>query len=113
MTRSNIKLLTSWITGHCKLNKHLAYMKLSNNPKCQFCNEHDETPTHFIKDCLYLEKNRYNFLLLNNKGDEDFYKKSLSKWEFRKKNLTIEKISLIMYLYKKLELRLTNDDALP
>ena len=62
ISRSNLRLVIGTITGHCKLNKHLHRMKLSNSPLCRHCNEADETPEHFLTSCPALAHRRQKFL---------------------------------------------------
>ncbi|XP_014285541.1 uncharacterized protein [Halyomorpha halys] len=39
------------ITGHCRLNKHMFNLKLTESPLCRFCNADDETAYHIICWC--------------------------------------------------------------
>ena len=50
LQRGELKLLTSFITGHGRFKKHLHTMKVICNPKCKFC-EKDETAKHIMCEC--------------------------------------------------------------
>ncbi|XP_048484155.1 uncharacterized protein LOC105391530 [Plutella xylostella] len=51
LTRNQIRVLTRTLSGHCRLNRHLHKMGLSDTPICRFCNEEDETPMHILCEC--------------------------------------------------------------
>ena len=50
LSRCNIKRLTSVLTGHCTLNKHLYTIGLHHSPICDKCGEL-ETALHFLCCC--------------------------------------------------------------
>ena len=109
--RNQIKLIVSWISGHCRLNKHLTRMKIRNNPVCRFCEENEETPEHIIKWCGYFEEKRYEFnqFLIKEMGEPILLKHTLERWEFRKNELTQDKMDLILFLHEQIKERLNND----
>ena len=39
------------ITGHAELNKHLHTMSLSNTAACPYCDNEEDTVSHFIGQC--------------------------------------------------------------
>ena len=43
-----IRILAGFLTGQCRLNKHLSRMKIKTNDLCEFCLEEEET-----RDILY------------------------------------------------------------
>lgn len=49
--REDIKTLTEYLTGHCKLRYHLRKMGLSETSDCRFCEKEDETSEHILCDC--------------------------------------------------------------
>ena len=49
-SRQDLRLIIGVITGHCKLNKHLHRMGLTQTATCRLCNDDDETPLHFLTD---------------------------------------------------------------
>lgn len=62
LNRSNIRILIRALTGHCKLNKHLSRMGLSENPYCRFCADDEETPLHILCECDALVNTRSRVL---------------------------------------------------
>jgi len=54
ITRKRLRLITGILTSHCKLNKHLFRMKLSNTPLCRACNQEDENMEQILCDCSTL-----------------------------------------------------------
>jgi ribonuclease HI len=59
ISKSNIRLICSVLTGHCKLNLHLSRMKLVSNPLCSKCQESNESALHFVCDCPFYSRLRY------------------------------------------------------
>jgi hypothetical protein len=51
LSRNQLRLVLSLITGHCKLNSHLHKMGLHPEPKCERCHLEAETAEHFICRC--------------------------------------------------------------
>lgn len=54
LPRSKIRALTAFLTGHCRLNKHLKVMGLQEGMECRFCKTGEETPLHILLDCMAL-----------------------------------------------------------
>ena len=50
LSRKNLSRLTSILTGHCLLNKHLHTIRLSNSPLCDKCGD-VESAEHFLCKC--------------------------------------------------------------
>ena len=50
LSRRNIKRLTSILTGHCYLNKHMYTIGLTNSPRCANCGD-IESAEHFLCKC--------------------------------------------------------------
>ena len=57
-----MRILTAFLTGHCKLGKHLTTMGLQEDSKCRFCKIGDETPTHLLINCYALMQSRHRAL---------------------------------------------------
>uniref|UniRef100_A0A8D8USJ1 Reverse transcriptase zinc-binding domain-containing protein n=2 Tax=Cacopsylla melanoneura TaxID=428564 RepID=A0A8D8USJ1_9HEMI len=52
LNRRNTRLVTSLITGHCGLRKHLQTMGFhQDHIVCRLCGECEETATHVILEC--------------------------------------------------------------
>lgn len=51
LSKTNICMMTRALTGHCKLNKHMANLGLSLTKLCRFCHEEEETPQHILCGC--------------------------------------------------------------
>ena len=60
-SRKELRSMIGLITGHCKLNKHLHRMRLSEDSSCRRCNEEEETPIHLFTNCPALEATRRTF----------------------------------------------------
>ena len=56
--RVDLKIITGYLTGHCKLRYHLKKIGLSNTPICRFCEMDDETPEHILCECPTLCRRR-------------------------------------------------------
>ena len=56
--RNDIRILTGYFTGHCKLRYHLNKMGLSDTSLCRFCEMENETPEHILCECPKLGKRR-------------------------------------------------------
>jgi len=39
------------ITGHCRLNSHLAKLRVRDDPDCDLCGNGAETPIHLLCEC--------------------------------------------------------------
>jgi ribonuclease HI len=62
LPRKQLRILTAFLTGHCKLGKHLTTMGLQEDSKCRFCKIGDETPTHLLINCYALMQSRHRAL---------------------------------------------------
>lgn len=51
LNRDDFGLITRWITGHCYLARHQAFMHPEIDKKCYLCQEAEETPWHLLNDC--------------------------------------------------------------
>jgi ribonuclease HI len=58
LSRNQVRVITRALTGHCRLNKHLTRMGLSESPSCRFCSVEDETPIHILCKCDALHHRR-------------------------------------------------------
>jgi hypothetical protein len=69
MSRTQIRVVTGLMTGHCNLRKHLFTMGIfKENPVCRLCNE-EETTFHIVFEREVLARRRFNLLGLINPGD--------------------------------------------
>lgn len=61
MSKTQLRIITGLLTGHCKMNGHLRKLKLVNNSSCRFCDDEDETPAHILTECapLCIKRRRY------------------------------------------------------
>ena len=50
-SRTNLKTLVGLYTGHCKLNRHMFRLGLSQTEECRLCMEDDETAEHILCNC--------------------------------------------------------------
>lgn len=62
MSRNNLCIYVGLLTGHCRLNKHLHTLGVTDNPKCRGCNLEDETAEHVLCHCPALSTRRGSML---------------------------------------------------
>jgi hypothetical protein len=71
MSKTQIRVVTRLMTGHCNLRKHLHTMGTFNrNPVCKLCKEEKETISHIVFECEALACWQFNLLGLINPGEE-------------------------------------------
>jgi hypothetical protein len=71
LSRTQIRVVTGLMTGHCNLRKHLYTMGIfKENPVCRLCNEEEETTFHIVFKCEVLARRQFNLLGLINPGEE-------------------------------------------
>lgn len=58
LTRTKLRKGTAFLTGHCRLGKHLTTMGLREDKVCRFCKSGDETPEHLLLECMALMRHR-------------------------------------------------------
>ena len=54
LSRKHLITLVGILTGHADLNRHLFIMGVSQDLKCPFCQEDEDTSLHFIAQCSAL-----------------------------------------------------------
>lgn len=62
LSRTDVGAIARALTGHCKLNRHLYNIRLSETDVCRFCGEDRETPKHILCHCGPLIHKRSNYL---------------------------------------------------
>lgn len=68
MTKNDLRIVTGFLTGHCKLNTLL--IGIRNDPDCDLCGRNSETAKHILCDCENLTTIRervYNVSTLDTK----------------------------------------------
>ena len=50
LSRTELGLLTRWITGHCYLARHQSLIHF-NSPECNLCQQGEEIPWHLLREC--------------------------------------------------------------
>jgi len=63
LSKSSLRTLIGVITGHCKLNKHMNRLGLSQTTVCR-CDEEDETPLHILTSCPAVALDRLKLMEL-------------------------------------------------
>ena len=58
MSRTDIRLITCFLTGHFPVRYRLKKMKLINNDTCRLCGEEKETVEHLLCHCIAREATR-------------------------------------------------------
>jgi ribonuclease HI len=56
--RVQIRRVTGFLTGHCKLNQHLHRIRVTDDPSCRLCYLEDETARHMLTECDALARSR-------------------------------------------------------
>ena len=81
MSRRQVRILTAFLTGHCKANYHLKKMGLRTDDLCRICKEEEETARHILCECKGLENRRRRILHAWNETvmPEDIWNLSLNK----------------------------------
>lgn len=51
LSKNKLRILTGFLTGHCRLRGHLKKLGLEEIDICRFCESAEETPAHLLKDC--------------------------------------------------------------
>jgi hypothetical protein len=70
LNRTQIRVVTGLMTGHCGLRKHLHTMGIfKENRVCRLCNE-EETISHIVFECEVLALWRFNLLGITDLGEE-------------------------------------------
>ena len=62
LSKNRLRIITGFLTGHCKLNGHLYKMKLKASNECRFCQDKEETPLHILTECEPLGLKRLLYL---------------------------------------------------
>lgn len=62
MRRIEVRAITGFLTGHCRLGGHLKKIGVSQEGECRFCNEAAETPQHILQDCMAVVRIRWKHL---------------------------------------------------
>uniref|UniRef100_A0A224XSM0 ribonuclease H n=1 Tax=Panstrongylus lignarius TaxID=156445 RepID=A0A224XSM0_9HEMI len=60
--KNKLRILTGFLTGHCRLRGHLTKLGLENDSTCRFCGEEGETPVHVLTDCAAVIQKRFRNL---------------------------------------------------
>ncbi|CAH1118346.1 unnamed protein product [Phaedon cochleariae] len=71
-SRSNLRILTGLLTGHCRLRYHLGRMGLNQQTDCRFCCVEDKTAEHILCSCSSLERLRFDTFGFTNLEPIDF-----------------------------------------
>lgn len=58
-SKQNCSILVRALTGHCKLNYHMATVRLAESFSCDSCNAEYETPYHLICSCSAFAQLRF------------------------------------------------------
>ena len=62
MSKNNLRILTGFLTGHCRLREHLRKLRLTEEGLCRFCEEFNEIPEHILRSCEALAHKRCRYL---------------------------------------------------
>jgi ribonuclease HI len=59
LSRSLVRKVTRFLTGHCRLNYLMSKMGLVQDSKCRLCRQKNETAEHILCDCPALSRKRW------------------------------------------------------
>lgn len=60
MSKADTRMVIGLLTGHCKLNHHLARLRIRDDPDCDLCGTTTETAIHIICECSGVARIRQN-----------------------------------------------------
>jgi ribonuclease HI len=101
--RENLNKYVSWMTGHCKLGKHLSKLDPGVNPICRKCNDEYETPYHIIMECSALDQQRRIQSELHNMKEIMNWKKKKRKWTTINRQLDTPTIDHLLDMINDIE----------
>lgn len=58
LNKRNMRIAIDLITGHCKVNSHLAELRIRDDPDCDLCGSTRETAIHSVCTCESLQTTR-------------------------------------------------------
>ena len=58
LSRSELRAITGYLTGHCRLRNHMVNMRLMQDRTCRKCGAAAETAEHLLCDCPALAATR-------------------------------------------------------
>ena len=62
LNREKVRIVTGFLTGHCKLGKHLRQLGIIEEGICRFCGDGAESPLHLLQDCVAIIPQRWKHL---------------------------------------------------
>uniref|UniRef100_A0A0V0GBP9 Putative loa-9 aae n=1 Tax=Triatoma dimidiata TaxID=72491 RepID=A0A0V0GBP9_TRIDM len=62
LCKNKLRILTGFLTGHCRLRGHLRKLGLEDDSTCRFCGEGEETPIHLLAGCGAVIQRRFRTL---------------------------------------------------
>lgn len=62
LRRQEVRPITGFLTGHCKLGGHIKKIGVSQEGECRFCNLATETPQHLLQDSMAIVRQRWSHL---------------------------------------------------
>ena len=71
LSKNHLHLLTGFLTGHCRLKKHMLRIGVTDTDECRFCGEEEETPIHLVTECLAIASLRKECLGLETCRSEE------------------------------------------
>ena len=60
-SRRQVRILTAFLTGHCKTKHHLKKIGVRTDELCRICSEEEETARHILCECSGLQDRRRRF----------------------------------------------------
>ena len=61
-SRSDMKLIVDFLTGHCKLRLHTSRWVVTDSVNCRLCSQGVESAEHILCECAALMRSRYKYL---------------------------------------------------
>ncbi|XP_036319943.1 uncharacterized protein LOC118734325 [Rhagoletis pomonella] len=59
LPKEKLRIITGFLTGHCKLRGHLHKLGIWSSDLCRFCDAAKETPLHLLMECDAVARRRY------------------------------------------------------
>ena len=63
MSRTDVRLITGFLTGHFPVRYVLKKMNVITNAACRFCGEEEESVDHLLCTCVAKQANRRRILM--------------------------------------------------
>ena len=77
--RKSVRAIVGLLTGHCRLNKHMSTIGLTDEALCRICRTEEETSIHVLCQCEGLARLRFSQVGLEYPSAESYTKRPLTE----------------------------------